>query len=198
MSNTWPNCSRIRRSTRLGLLAAVLTCSTACATWVKASDPAAVHGFLIARAVLQNYNSDHLAGFDAEAVEEINQYAGPSSSFLQVATASSSASRLSLGVVGSLGLMHADGGSATQFMGGVRMSQFKPSRPVNLFGEVTAGLTHFTGENDFTLRPAGGVYVPLSGKRFQLYGSFGLPIIFFSGIKETGVDVGGGIAIPFR
>lgn len=104
---------------------------------------------------------------------------------------------LDFSVVGEVGIAKADFSNALTFAGGARAA--KPLSPtLDAFGQFMVGVTHFSGENDFTVKPEGGVLFSPKGKPFSVQAFIGLPIIFFTGAHERGFEVGGGIVLPGR
>jgi hypothetical protein len=98
-------------------------------------------------------------------------------------------------VVGELDFGRANGSSVLQFYGGVRFED-SDSAKMTFFAEVDGGETHFPGENDFTLKFGGGVLFPLQNKKMKVTVQFFIPIIFFSGASETGIQIGAGVTLP--
>jgi hypothetical protein len=98
-------------------------------------------------------------------------------------------------IVGEFDFGRADGSSVVQFFGGVRFEDSDNAK-MTFFAEVDGGETHFPGENDFTLKFGGGVLFPLQNKKMKVTVQFFIPIIFFSGASETGIQIGAGITLP--
>ncbi|MFN7983032.1 MAG: hypothetical protein U0Q11_14335 [Vicinamibacterales bacterium] len=107
------------------------------------------------------------------------------------------ASSIDVSIVGELGFAKADASSTVSFAGGARAA--KPFNPtLDVFGQLMLGITHFTGESDFTLKPEGGVIYSPKGKPFGVTAYIGVPVIFFTGAHERGFEIGGGIVLPGR
>jgi hypothetical protein len=98
-------------------------------------------------------------------------------------------------IVGEFDFGRGDGSSVVQFFGGVRFEDSDNAK-MTFFAEVDGGETHFPGENDFTLKFGGGVLFPLQNKKMKVTVQFFIPIIFFSGASETGIQIGAGVTLP--
>lgn len=73
----------------------------------------------------------------------------------------------------------------------------RPINPrVNVFGQFTAGVTRFPDGSAFTLKPSGGVLIPLTNQPFSIYGSVGVPFMHSFGSFERGFEISGGISMP--
>jgi len=98
-------------------------------------------------------------------------------------------------IVGEFDFGRADGETGIQYYGGVRFQDFDNEK-FTFFGEVDGGETHFTGENDFTLKFGGGVVFPMKDKKMKLTVQVFFPFIFFNGGHESGFQVGAGVSLP--
>lgn len=150
--------------------------------------------------VAYTYPSDTLKGITIAYAVPIDMGAA-AASLRQDGAASSPgtgmASSIDLSIVGELGLAKADASSTVSFAGGARAA--KPLNPtLDVFGQLMLGITHFSGESDFTLKPEGGVIYSPKGKPFGVAAYIGVPVIFFTGAHERGFEIGGGIVLPGR
>jgi len=90
-----------------------------------------------------------------------------------------------------------DGQYSISALAGVRL--INPTRfKFPYFYEVTGGLTHYPGENLFTLHPSFGVLFPKQGREWNWFVRVGLPIYFFSGNREIGTEFAVGIELPSK
>jgi hypothetical protein len=98
-------------------------------------------------------------------------------------------------VVGEFDFGRADGQTGIQYYGGVRFLD-SDNEKVTFFGEIDGGETHFSGENDFTMKFGGGVLFPMKDKKMKLTIQFFIPFVFFSGGHESGFQFGAGVSLP--
>jgi hypothetical protein len=123
--------------------------------------------------------------------------ASPSMSFMrttQAASAPASASALAIGIVGTASFGSDDFGNTWRASGGLQVTYLLNPK-VAVYGRLSGGARHFTDETDLQIEPDFGIYVPI-GKRLLVTGELGFPIIFFPGNAESGLQLGGGIAVP--
>lgn len=149
--------------------------------------------------VVYTYPSDSLKGVTLAYAVPVGAGGVASADIQQTSggPAPTAAASLQYAVVGEASFTKADFSSAMVFAGGVRVG--KPLQSgVDVFGQVMMGVTRFSGESDFTLKPEVGVVFPLKDKPFALTAVVGFPIIFFTGVHERGFEFGGGIVLPGR
>lgn len=148
--------------------------------------------------VVYNYPSDNLKGVTLAYALPI-QVGGAVSAGLRQGpgTAGISApAALDFSLVGELGLTKANVSNAIILAGGGRVG--KPFRSgADVFGQVLLGVTRFSGERDFTIKPEVGVVIPME-KLFSVSVVAGRPVIFFPGAHETGFEIGAGLVFPGR
>jgi hypothetical protein len=151
----------------------------------------------------QGYPSDAIWGFLATGRIPLNSLSSKKDlGFFDRQAQSSSTDRGSglstISVVASFGLGKADFSHALEFLGGARYDRVLTPR-VAFYAQVEAGITHFTGESDFTIIPGGGIEFLLSNKKYLLTAGIGIPIISFGGGgHENGFQIQGGLAIPIH
>jgi len=76
---------------------------------------------------------------------------------------------------------------AAHVLGGLRL-QNDTRLKWPYFYEVTAGLTHFPGDNLLTVHPNLGFMIPVTNHDYKVMVRLGLPIYFFSGNTEIGTE----------
>lgn len=113
----------------------------------------------------------------------------------QPGTAVSAPSSLATSFVVEADLTKGTQGFEPAFGAGLRAQ--RPINPrVNVFGQFTAGVTRFPDGSAFTLKPSGGVLIPLTNQPFSIYGSVGVPFMHSFGSFERGFEISGGISMP--
>ena len=98
-------------------------------------------------------------------------------------------------IVGEFDFGRADGETGIRYYGGVRFLD-ADNEKAHFFGEVDGGETHFSGENDFTLKFGGGVVLPMKDRKMKLTVQFFIPLVFFDGGHESGFQLGVGVSLP--
>jgi hypothetical protein len=132
------------------------------------------------------YSFAHFSGFNAPVGFDAN--------FTKDFSTMSSAS---VGFVGDFSFNHGSNGSVELADGGVEFG-FKGNEKVTPYVLVTGGLGHAPGASKFALDFGGGVRMPLTGKSFGFFAQVDIPIIFFTGNKQTGLRLNVGITIPMK
>ena len=90
-----------------------------------------------------------------------------------------------------------DGEYSISGLGGIRLqNDWRFKWPY--FYEVTGGLTHYPGQNLFTLHPGFGFTIPRPNKKFEFFVRVEMPIYFFSGNTEIGTGFSVGLNLPKR
>lgn len=105
----------------------------------------------------------------------------------------------SLGYVVDFSVNHGNGGTAEFGTGGVRVN-FKGNMKAKLYGQATAGFSHFGGggggESQLVIDFGGGLNMPIQGKKFGFFAQIDFPVVFFSGASSTGLRLNVGITMP--
>jgi hypothetical protein len=157
--------------------------------------------FIALEMVREGFPSDAIWGFLATGRIPLKAFSSTKDRGFfggQAQTSSGGAAASTVSVVASFALGKSDFAHAIGFYGGARYDRVLTPR-VGLYAQGEAGVTHFPGENSFTVIPSGGLEFLLGNKKYLLTVGLGIPIISFGpGDHEHGFQFDGGLVVPIR